>query len=199
MTEETPESNLTRLLDRITNRVDAYRQDTMTGVDVINRLNMNGRLQHNFRRMDAQVDAHMKKQHGDCYTPPSEDESDMAEGHRVNSPITFTVIGDSAAKALSEQLNAVYPPDGTSTDGTTASAASDANANASPSSSPNVKKNGWVIPAAIAGASLLGGGLGAAGSLLLNDPPEIPDFIDTDSQYDISAIPFNPDQDWNQP
>ena len=71
----------------------------MSHVDVVNRLEMNQRQQYNFDRMDSQVDALLKKQHGDCYDPPGS--IDMAE-NRINSPTIN--IGVDAAKMLGSSV-----------------------------------------------------------------------------------------------
>lgn len=76
----------------------------MSHVDVINRLQMNERQQHNFDRLDAQVDAHQRNQHGECYKAP---EQDMAE-HRINSPTIN--IGTDAAMAMSDAVGMPISP-----------------------------------------------------------------------------------------
>ena len=203
------ESPLTRLLDRLSSRVDGDRAQTMSGVDVSNRIVMNERQQHNFRRMDAQVDAHMKKQHGECYEAPEEEET-MAGDHRINSPTTFTIIGDSAAREMSSTLDGIYQRENGGTDPSNSGTKEESSnptsnlpsstSNAASSGSSVVKpKSSWMGPAAVAGAALLGGGAGALGMSMLQPDVNIPEFVDTANEYDIRALPFDPETDWRNP
>lgn len=174
---------LQQIIDAIGGVHKANRSETMSHVDVINRLTMNERTQHNMNRMDAQVDAHMRKQHGDCYEAP--DLPDMAE-HRINSP-TINIGGD-VAQAL---LAAAAKENQTTAEGagvTSPPTPQPQSTTSSPVASGQQRGSGvsdFLKTAALIGATSIG--TGAVVSYLADDSD-----TDTNSVYEIEAVPFDP-------
>lgn len=146
----------------------------MSMVMVKNMLTDHKAMHHNRRRMDAQVDAALRSKCGDNYQPPDE-EDDMGIT-LLNSP----VIGDDALKKLAAMVSA------------NANATADANASSpapAPVSSPasQAKKSllQKVLPYAL--GATLSAGTAAAATWYLS-----PKDTDTNSQYDISAVEYEP-------
>lgn len=144
----------------------------MNLVDVLNHLQMGQRMQHNARRMDAQVDMHLRERCGDSYQAPDED--DMG-----NNLLNNVFIGDDAITQLRDLFT-----DSNQQNATTAPAAA-----TQPTPAPaNSQTPAWkkaLGTAAIVGATAVG--TGAVMNYLSDDTD-----TDTLNVYEIEAVPFDP-------
>ena len=169
-------STLDKILDTIGDVRKTNASQTMAHVDVINRIEMNRRQQHNFDRLDAQVDAKLK-QISECYEPPEKPDIDYEEegvGHHINSPTIN--IGVEAAAALAQSLD---KEEGSDDVGLAASA--------------KTKKPGMFskVPDWMKAAALVAAG---AGGVIAYDKLNPDTNLDTDTRniFNLEAVPFDP-------
>ncbi len=162
---------LDKVIEAIGNVRDDNRGMTMHAVDVINRLQMNDRQQHNYERLDAQVDAILKAKNN-CYTAPKSpfrgpegeaQEADVSARHNINSPTIN--IGVEAALAMAKEV-------GTGATGETPPAGLLAS-----------------IPSWLKTAGLLMAGAGTVYAINALFPGTD---LDTRNFFDLQAVPFDP-------
>lgn len=170
-----------QLLELVRDFSQRKHRDTMSMADVAMHYQQGQQMLHNGRRMNAQVDMHLRERCGDNYQPPEED----VGNHLFNN----VFVGNEALRELSELLD----ERSSSQEGQAASQPQ------SPQSAPEPppaqkpqpvstgqrpsKKAGLVKTAALVGATALG--TGAAVNYFTDD-------TDTRNVYDIEALPFDP-------
>jgi hypothetical protein len=184
------------LIDLLKGFSRANRRDTFSMIQAANMAQSNAAMQHNRRRMEAQVDAALKAKCGDLYEAPNEDES--MGNMFLNSPI----IGDDAIRKLAALVNANATA-GSNTDlaGGTGSTQQPTPAPLEPQLSqlpghgkvpvPSTmsKLGSWVLGKFLPLA--LASGIGVAAAKYF--APTLKD-TDTDTIIDIDPVPWKPNQ-----